>query len=197
MPEYDFRDNLISLGRFSTPVEGAIALAHLKGAGIEGHLSDTAATWLNHVGPDLIGTELLVRQGDVRRAREVLGDVIGGADAYRATDDDEDDEDYWAADWSGEDWADDDDDADEEWSEEAERRVTPPLSRAFRAAVIGAFLVLLLPPVLNLYSCWLIGRHRLWETADGWRYYAAIGFNVLAFVIGWWLWAPYVIGSSY
>jgi hypothetical protein len=192
MPEYDFRDNLITLARFSTPAEGAIARAQLQAEGIEAELSDAAATWLNHIGPDLIGTELLVRQGDVRRAREVLADVLGHHRAPSSSDaqDDEDEDDE---DWSGEDWADDDEDYDEPWSEEAESPVTPPVSRAFRAAVIGAFLVLILPPVLNIYSCYLIVRYRLWETTAGWRYYAALGFNLVGFMAGWWLWSPYIV----
>jgi hypothetical protein len=183
MPEYDFRDNLISLGRFRTPTEGSIALARLEAEGIEAQLgSDSTATWLNYVGADLIGAELFVRQGDLRRAREVLAEVLEPHATPIAGDDDEEDED-----WSGEDWADDDDDdSSDEWNEEDEASPTiTPLSRAFRAAVIGC---IILPPLLNFYSFWLIFKHRLWETQDGWRYYASIVFNMLGFLTGWWFW---------
>ncbi len=182
MPEYDFRDNLISLGRFRTPTEGSIAAACLEAAGIEAQLgSESTATWLNYMGADLIGAELFVRQGDLRRAREVLAEALREHGGDVTADDREDgDEDE---DWSGEDWADNEDD---EWSEEDEApRTVSPLSRAFRAAVIGC---IILPPLLNFYSFWLIFKHRLWETHDGWRYYASIVFNMLGFLMGWWFW---------
>lgn len=177
MSEYDFRDNLISLGRFNTPTEGSIARARLEEEGIPAQLgSDATATWLNYVGPDLIGAELFVRQGDLRRAREILAEVLEHPDSETEEEDE---------DWSGEAWSDDDDD--DEWSaaDEAAVVVTPPIVRAFRASIIGC---LLLPPLVNCYSCWLIVRHRLWESSDNGRYYGTLAFNALGFFVGWWLW---------
>jgi len=183
MGEFDFTDNLITLARFRNSAEAAIARARLEAEGIETSLDgDSTSTVLSHVGADLVGPSLLVRQGDLRRARDLM-DALLGADEEP---DDEDVDDYDADDWSGEDWADHEDDPYEEYSEAPAQ--TPPLTRAWRAALIGG---LLLPCLLiNLYSVWLIAEHQLWlpqpgEKSVNWRFPAALFFNLFGFFFFW------------
>ncbi len=183
MGEYNFTDNLTTLSRYRTPTEAALAKSWLEAEGIEAHLDGSySATALGHLGPDLVGARLLVRQGDLRQARSVLAklsqqDDEGGEDEF----DDDDDED-----WSGEDWTDEDDD--EPYREEPTE--TPPLVRAWRASVIGTFF---LP--LTLYSVWLITQHQLWrpqpgETSVNWRFPVAVLLNLLGILVFWTLVAP-------
>jgi hypothetical protein len=188
MGDYDFTDNLVTLTRFRTPTEAALALARLEVEGIEASLDgDAAATSLGGiVGTDLVGSSLLVRQGDLRRARDLLADVLYEEDQQDEAADGYVPDNYDADDWSGEDWSDDEDDPYEEYSEEPAE--TPPLTRAWRAAVIGGVLLPIL--ALNVYSLWLIYRHRLWEPRPGeksvnWRYYAALFFNLFGVLFFW------------
>ena len=133
--------HLVSLLRFQTPTEGALAAARLEEEGIAAQLgSDATATWLSYMGPEIAAAELFVREEDAERAREILSAVHHELDDIADEDDDEVPE------------------------------AASPLSRAFFAAVLSWFIF---PPVLNFYSAYLIVRHRLWETDDGWRYYAA------------------------
>ena len=76
---------------------------------------------------DLVGASLLVRQGDLRRAREVLADLLEREASPHEDEDDSETDDYDAGDWSGEDWADEEDDDYEPYSEEPAE--TPPLTR--------------------------------------------------------------------
>ncbi|NOY43407.1 MAG: DUF2007 domain-containing protein [Planctomycetes bacterium] len=177
MGGYDFTDNLVTLTRFRSPTEATLALARLEDKGIDASLDgDAAATSLGHLGADLVGASLLVRQGDYRRAKEIL------ADLEEDEDDTDEPDDYDADDWSGEDWADDDDPY-EEYSEEP--ALTPPLVRAWRAAVIG---IIFLP--MNLYSWWLILKYELWLPESGsansrWRFYATVAFNLIGILFFW------------
>jgi len=196
---YDFTDNLVTLAKFRTIAEATMVQGRLEAAGIDVHTDeDNVASWY---GTGQAGAAIMVRQGDLRRAREVLEDVA--AEENDDVDDDrydEDGDDWDVDDWSGEDWADDDeDDEEEEYSEEP--AVSPPLVRAWRAAVIGAIvlplmlvvgLVALFLIALNGYSLWLIVQHRLWEpqrgeTETNWRFYAAMLFNVIGLLIFWWI----------
>ena len=185
MGDFDFRDNLVTLARFSTPAEAAIVQARLAREGIETTLEEShTATMLSGGGVEAWGPKLLVRQRDLWRARELI-------QPEDEIDDLDDVDDYDATDWSGEDWDDqyDDDDLYEE-----EYPETPPLTRAFRSAVIGAIAVPLL--VLNLHSMVLIFRHRLWEPQPGevstnWRYYLALLFNLIGAIIFWLILSAY------
>jgi len=182
MGEYDFTNNLTTLSRFRTPTEAALAKNQLEVEGIEAHLEGThTATSLGHLGPDLVGASLLVRQGDLRRAREILAHLL-------PTEGEEDTDDE---DWSGEDWADDDyyDEDDDDYEPYSEEPVeTPPLTRAWRASVIGTFF---LPT--TIYSIWLIVQHQLWrpqpgETSVNWRFPAAMLLNLVGVVFFCFLW---------
>lgn len=189
MGEYDFRDNLVSLAVFGSSTEAALAQSRLANEGIEATIDGTeTATMLNHLGADLVGARVSVRQADLHRAREVLANLRdhGRQDSHDSDldDYDADPDDYDADDWSGEDWSDDDD---ELYSEEP--AATPPMKRAFRAAVIGAFLF---PPLLTIYSIAIIIQHRLWEPQPGqtsvdWRFFASILFHLIGFLFFWWL----------
>ncbi len=100
---------------------------------------------------------------------------------------DDDYADDYDDDWLGEDWADDEDTYDEPYSEEPEE--TPPVVRAWRAAVIGVVLMAFWTPflVLNFYSIWVIFEHRLWHPAERtshWRYYAAFALNLFGIFFG-------------
>ena len=182
MGEYDFRDNLVSLAVFGSSTEAALAQSRLANEGIQATIDGTeAATMLNHLGPDLVGARVSVRQADLRRAREVLE---GLQDRSQQHAHDADSDDYGADDWTGEDWSGDDD---EPYSEEP--ATTPPMKRAFRAAVIGSFLF---PPLLTIYSIAIIIQHRLWEPQPGqtsvdWRFFASILFHMIGFLFFWWL----------
>jgi hypothetical protein len=163
MDENDSSNDLATLAEFRSPLEAALAQARLAAEGIETTLDGAAtANWLNHVGPDLIGASLSVRQGDLDHAREVLSNIRAEA----STADDEEEEPI-----------------------EDEFVPTPPMARAFRAAVIGAFLF---PPLLSIYSLAIIVKHRLWEPQPGetsvnWRLPAALVFQVLGLLLFWWL----------
>ena len=182
--EYDFRDNLVTLARFASPTEASLAHSRLELEGIETFLDrEASSTALSHIGADLVGSQLLVRQADLTRARDVLDHLRGNVEEDSDADDPDD---YDADDWSGEDWGDDEDDYEEPYTEEPEP--TPPMTRAFRAAVIGTFLF---PPLLSIYSIAIIVRPRLWEAPPGetsadWRFFASILFHFIGFSLFWW-----------
>lgn len=166
MSQSNANDNLISLGRFNSLVEANLAVACLEDEGIAAQLgSDSTANWLNYMGPTITGPELWVREEDADRAWNILEEVRQQHQRGADTPDEDDVEN-----------TDEEDDA---------VIVTPPMVRAFRASIIGC---LLLPPFVNCYSCWLIVRHRLWNTDDNWRYYGTLAFNSLGFFVAWWLW---------
>lgn len=73
--------------------------------------------------------------------------------------------------------------ADEE-AEEVDFPPTPPLLRAYRAAVYGGVWF----PPLAIYSTFLVLRHRLWEPPPGeqklsWRFYVTIVFQILGILV--------------
>ncbi len=135
----------------------------LEAAGIPAILDgEVAATWLWHLGTALGGVKLLVSEGDAGEARAILqhrhADDIpmpppAEADSLEAA-------------------------QREPEREEEVAGPSPIVARAWRAAIIG---VLLLPPILNLYSMWLLVRHQLLfgkKTRPGeWRTFAAFAVN--------------------
>jgi hypothetical protein len=171
MSTFQPHEKLISLGRFNSLVEANLALACLEDEGITAQLgSDSTANWLNYMGPTITGPELWVREEDADRAREILEEV---RQQHQSSAD-----------------AEDDDDKEEDDENDDAPTTTPPKVRSFRAAVIG---VILLPPLLNFYSAWLIAHHRLWQSDDDARFYGAIFFNTIGFMLGWWLWLGKVV----
>lgn len=203
MGEYEFRDNLVTLAVFHSATEASMLQARLEAEGITALVDgDVTTTMLSHIGAGLINTRVVVRQGDITQARAVLESVRLQEEDEEPLDNDEqyhlEEEDYDGDDWSGEDWADADggyaDGEYDDWADDDEPYseappITPPVKRAFRAAVIGAFL---LPPLLTLYSLAIIIQHRLWEPAEGeeevdWRVYVSFVFHAIGLLFAWWL----------
>ena len=167
MGDFDFTDNIVSLKRYPSQDDASLVLAALRFEGIDALLDHTESDF-----------ELLVRQGDYRRAKEILAQFE--QDEHQPA---EPIDDYDATDWSGEDWADDEDDIEEEYSEEPQQ--TPPAIRAWRAAVIGT---IFLP--MNLYSWWLIIKYELWlanpaNANPRWRFFTTIVFNFVGIAFFW------------
>ena len=190
MGEYEFRDNLVTLANFSSATEAALAQSRLEQHGISALVDgDVASTMLNHVGPGLVSARVVVRQGDLSQAREILQSMLPEQEHPGSAADEPWDDAWDEDDLLDEDWADDpyeDDPYDEEpYSEEP--ATTPPVTRAFRAAVLGA---ILFPPLLTVYSLSIIVRHRLWEPQPGehrtdYRVYLSLLFNGLGFYFAW------------
>ncbi|MCA9231065.1 MAG: hypothetical protein KDA57_10460 [Planctomycetales bacterium] len=184
MGEFDFRDNLIVLAVFHDPTAAASALRRLERAGISACLSEDSSD----VNDLSLPAELIVRQGDLRHARELLAGMLDSEEESDEEHGDPDQQyhlDYDADDWAGEARADNPGEDEEEddfepYSEEPSE--LPPLSRAWRAACIGGLMLPCL--VLNLYSVWLIAEHKLWRPRPGekhvnWRFPAAIILNLV------------------
>jgi hypothetical protein len=148
-------DELIELARFPTSEEAALARGHLDAEGIRTELSGEAvAGWLWHLGSAVGGVRLLISATDAERAHEILGEV-------HALDENEDCGDRSAK-------ADDD-----------EGELPEDLVRAWRASLIGFFL---LPPLLNLYSAWLLISNRFFiDRCRNWRVAAASIANLVVF----------------
>lgn len=114
-------------------------------------------------------------------------------------------EDWEHNDWEHNDWEQSDWDAEEDddlfavdegaWGEtyddmldddeEDDSDVPAELTRAWRAAVIGA---IVLPPVVTLYSVWILIRNRFFlDRTDNWRIAAAVLLNGLVLSIATWI----------
>ncbi len=162
-------DQLIDIARFASANEAAIARNALEAAGIPSFLDGAAtATWLWHFGTALGGVRLFVRPDDVEQA----GAILLHDDAEDASESRPDDA-YLPSDDSGE----------PEVEDEAASRLLP-VTRAWRAAIIG---ILFFPPLLTLYSMWVLIRHRLLfggRTRPGdWRAVAAFAVNVMVLAL--------------
>jgi len=109
------------------------------------------ASWFWHFGSAIGGVRLLVGEEDAERAAAILSSApaIEG-DASTDLDDD---------------WPED--------ADEYEDEASPELTRAYRASIMG---MLLLPPILNVYSMYLIFRHRLFQPWN-WRVGVALFAN--------------------
>ena len=147
---------LVQLARFHSSQEASIARSRLDADGIRSELSGEAmAGWFWHFGSAIGGVGLLVNEEDVQRASDILGE----SDAISDTPDID----------FGDDSTDERDDVDA-------RQLPGDLIRAWRASIIGIFL---LPPILNLYSMWLLLRNRLFRNqCSNWRVPASTLVNV-------------------
>ena len=152
---------LVELTRFPSASEAALARGRLDAEGIRSELSgEAAANALSHLGSTLVGVRLLVSQQDAERAIAILGEEPSSADLQ------------------GVDFGDDSDDEPPD-SEQAE--LCEDLLRAWRASLIG---LVLCPPLLNLYSMWLLMRH--WFFAGrcrNWRVPATCAVNALVLLM--------------
>jgi hypothetical protein len=149
--------SLVEVRRFSTAAEASIVCGRLECEGIRAQLAgEEAANCLWHLGTAIGGVRLLVNREDARRAVDVLRSV--------AAIDDLDDIDFG-------------DRSDEPCRDDAPAELPEDLLRAWRASLIG---VVLLPPILNIYSMWLLFRHRFFlRRCRDWRVLAACVVNAV------------------
>jgi hypothetical protein len=163
-------DELIELARYPTSAEAAIVRGQLDAEGIRTELSGEAvAGWLWHLGSAVGGVRLLISAADADRAHEVLGEIS-------ALDENE----YFG-------------DVSARGSEEYDDEVPEDLIRAWRAALIGIFL---LPPLLNLYSSWLLISNRFFvDRCRNWRVAAASIANLVVFGLVTWIVSLIVLQS--
>ena len=163
-------DQLIKLATFASANEAAVARNALEAAGIPASLDgDATATWLWHFGTALGGVKLFVRSSDADRAHDILSHP--GVDAISELPEDT--------------YPPDDGLEQEEKEDEDEGEPTSPhITRAWRAAVIG---ILFFPPLLNLYSMWVLLRHGLLFRRKGgpanWRAVTALIVNLSVFAM--------------
>ena len=163
---------LVEVARYASPVEAALVRGLLEEQGfvVRTH-GEVAAGTLWHMGPGVAGVRLLVTADVAEEARELIEQHASRpteeADERDGDPDDELDDDF------SEDWADDDLDEDEVVADP----LPDELIRAWRAAVIG---IGLLPPLLSLYSLWLLFKNDFFsEQSRNWRMPAALAINVL------------------
>jgi len=161
----DMPDKLVEIARFISAGEASIARNALEVEGIEARLDGEAmATWFWYFGSAIGGVRLWVREDDVEQARQIL--EAGASRGESADDFDEDEVRDLEAEASNADLPED-------------------LIRAWRAALIG---VVLLPPLLNVYSTWLLIRHRFFvDRVQNWRVIAACCVNVVVLSLAAWL----------
>jgi hypothetical protein len=166
--------NLRVVGKFPSSAEAELARSILRVEGITSRVQQgELVTTLSYMGTALGDVRLAVAERDAPRALAILRELRDRAAQAELEDDDLDDDlpVYGEGGYAG-----DDDDEDE--------RVAPPLNpelvRAYRAAIIG---LLVLPPVINFYSLWIIARNRLWRE-ENWRFPVTMIINVLGAILG-------------
>ena len=148
----DVPNDLIEVARFQSAADAALARNTLESADIAARLDGEAmAGWFWHFGSSIGGVRVLVSDEDAERASAVLSADVAIDDEVAI------------------------DFGDESPDDTAEDSETPPeLTRAFRASILGMFL---LPPLLNLYSTYLIIRHRLLRPPLHWKLVTALLAN--------------------
>lgn len=159
MAENDSGDDLVTLAEFRSSLEASLAQNWLANEGIEASL-DGAST-ANWL--NYVGAELIGARLSVKQC-----DLVRAREALDRNRAEQDET--------------------EEPNEE-EPAPTPPLIRAFRAAVLGS---VFLPPLLSIYSLAIVVKHRLWEPQPGetsvdWRLYVTFCFQILGLLFFWWI----------
>ena len=151
--------DLVEIARFQSAAYAGLARILLEEAGIAARLDGEAmASWFCYFGSSIGGVRLLVSEEDAHRASEVL--------SAKATIDDDAMIDF------GDDSPEDEQQSESEQAEE--------LTRALRASIIGIFL---LPPLLNIYSMYLIVRHQLIQFPLNWKITTALAANGFVFLL--------------
>ena len=153
--------DLVELARYPSSMEASLARSHLEAEGIRAELDgEGAANWLSFIGSAIGGVRILVNDNDVHRASEILKS-IGSVETAPDTD------------------FGDDSEGDE--GTNSERSDLPEdLTRAWRASLIG---IILFPPLLNIYSAWLLIRnHYFVDHGHSWRVPATCLVNGMVFV---------------
>jgi putative signal transducing protein len=145
---------LVTLDTFSDPIRAQLIKNRLEGAGIPAYLEgDTAVGAFAGLGSSLASIKLEVAEPDLKRARELLSRPAEPLDEEEA----------------------------EDKLEEIDPNSTEAVAaRALRAAVLG---IILLPPLVNIYSLWLILKvvfrdENLSKTASR-KVYAAVAVDGL------------------
>ena len=151
--------DLVELARFPSSAEASIVRCRLEVEGIRAKLDGEAmASWFWHLGTAIGGVRLLVNEDDVDRALEILKSNTPIDDTGEIDFGDESRDDV----------------SDSEGSELPEALV-----RAWRASLIG---FVLLPPLLHVYSTWLLFRHRFFVgRCRNWRVLATCSANAVFF----------------
>lgn len=152
--------DLVELARFPSSAEACIARGQLECEGIRAELAgEAAASWLWHVGTAIGGVRLLVSREDADRAMDILASIAVIDETQKI---------------------DFGDDADKE-HDDHESELPEDLVRAWRASLIGLFL---LPPLLNIYSTWLLLRNGFFVArCRNWRIPAACSANLVVFTL--------------
>ena len=160
-------ENMVEIARYPSAVEAAAARNRLDDADIPACLNGEAmATWFWYLGSAIGGVKLFVDARHADRASAIL-----------STPSDPSDFDFV-------DFHDETPDGDNDASEE----LPPQLIHAFRASIIG---ILLLPPLLNLYSMFLIIRHDLFLPPLNWRVVVACAVNFFMLFMASWFFYVY------
>ena len=145
-------DEFVEIARLPSSTEANLLRNQLDAAGIAAILDgEVTAEWLSHIGPTS-GVKLLVGHDDVERAGQILA-LASGAD---------------------EDTAKHPFEFREENNDDLQDQVDPELVRAWHAAILG---VIFFPPLLNLYSIWILFRERLFLDSPrprNWRITATV-----------------------
>ena len=122
-------NELVEIARVPTATEAAMICSVLETEGIRATCdSDAVSQWFWHFGTEIVGTRVIVRAEDVERACRVIDEERTIDRQY---------EEFFA------------EDPETSTTEDS----SDELTRAWRASVVGIFLM---PPVLNVYSCWLL-----------------------------------------
>lgn len=151
-------NDLIEIARFPSSAEAALARNRLDDANILACLDGEAmASWFWYLGSAIGGVKLLVDRQDAERASSILSSApeLGDVDSIDFGDDSPED------------------------ADDHENDLSPELTRAFRASILG---IILLPPLLNIYSMYLLFRHRLFQSWN-WRLVTAVCANVFVFLL--------------
>ena len=150
-------DKLVEIARFSTSVEARIAQNYLEEQGIKSRLHGEAfAGWFWHYGGDIAGIRLIVKSTDADHAKQILSSDWNFAIEELETGDE----------------------SPREINEKEINELQNLSVRTLNASIIGIFL---LPPLLNIYSMYLIIRHRLFRL-PGWKIKIAICINLTIFL---------------
>lgn len=168
--------NLRVVGKFPSAPEAELARSILQSEGITSRVQQgELVTTLSYWGTALGDVRLAVAERDAPRALAILRELRDRAAQAELDADDE----SWDDDLPlyGEGGYAEDEEADEL---PPSLPAHPELIRAYRAAIIG---LLVLPPVLNFYSLWIIVRNRLWRE-ENWRFPVTIIVNVLGAILG-------------
>ena len=154
-------DDLVELARFPSSAEASIVRGRLDAEGIRSELyGEAVAGWFWHFGSAVGGVRLLVFKDNVDLAVEIL-------DADTSIDE------SWDIDFG--------DESSEDINDSEESQLPEDLIRAWRASLIG---FLLLPPLLNLYSTWVIIRNNFFMgRCRNWRVPATCVANAILFAL--------------